>query len=301
MATGDPYDPFATDPGSGPDYSGTNPNAVQNPLINQIQLLYQEYLNRSPTDAEIQSHLQNPGGLEGIRQTILQSPEFAQVHPPTTKTGTDQPPPTTPPPTTGPGPTGPTKTGGGQPDPGIGPPPTTTTTFNPGPAPPAITPFSYDPFKAPTADDLLLDPGFKSRLQWGTDALQRSAAARGVLNTGGTLKDILGYGSDLASQEYGNLWNRAKSTYDTNRAGAFSDWFTNNNLSRQNWRDTYDTQYYDPFVLNTGVNQFNAQLGAQQNQFDRSLAFNSRVQDYYQNRTDKNDDFYRRYMLLNYM
>jgi hypothetical protein len=39
-------------------------------------------------------------------------------------------------------------------------------------------------------------------------ALERSAAARGGLLSGGTLKGIQRFGQDLASQEYGNAFNR---------------------------------------------------------------------------------------------
>ena len=39
-------------------------------------------------------------------------------------------------------------------------------------------------------------------------ALERSASARGGLLSGGTLKGIQRFGQDLASQEYGNAFNR---------------------------------------------------------------------------------------------
>jgi hypothetical protein len=39
-------------------------------------------------------------------------------------------------------------------------------------------------------------------------ALERSAAARGNLLSGGTLRGIQRFGQDLASQEYGNAFNR---------------------------------------------------------------------------------------------
>lgn len=52
------------------------------------------------------------------------------------------------------------------------------------------------------------DPGFNFALQQGTDAIQRSAAARGTLLTGGTLKDLMGYGVGLGQQAYGDVFNR---------------------------------------------------------------------------------------------
>jgi hypothetical protein len=48
-----------------------------------------------------------------------------------------------------------------------------------------------------------IDPSYGFRFQQGLDALQRSAASRGTLLTGGTLKAINNYGQGAASQEYG--------------------------------------------------------------------------------------------------
>lgn len=69
-------------------------------------------------------------------------------------------------------------------------------------------------FQAPTWQSLQEDPGYQFRLNAGQGALERSAAARGVLRTGGTLKDILEYGQNFAGQEYENAYNRALGAYD---------------------------------------------------------------------------------------
>jgi hypothetical protein len=52
------------------------------------------------------------------------------------------------------------------------------------------------------------DPGYAFRMSEGMKALERSAAARGGLLSGSTLKGIQRYGQDLASQEYTNAFNR---------------------------------------------------------------------------------------------
>lgn len=52
------------------------------------------------------------------------------------------------------------------------------------------------------------DPGYAFRQAEGMKALERSAAARGNLLSGGTLKGIQRFGQDLASQEYQNAFNR---------------------------------------------------------------------------------------------
>jgi hypothetical protein len=68
-------------------------------------------------------------------------------------------------------------------------------------------------FNAPTNVTEQNDPGFQFRLQQGTDAIQRSAAAKGNLLTGGTAKDLMDYGQNSASNEYGNVYNRALGEY----------------------------------------------------------------------------------------
>jgi len=58
------------------------------------------------------------------------------------------------------------------------------------------------------------DPGYGFRMSEGMKALERSAAARGGLLSGTTLKGVQRFGQDLASQEYQNAFNR----YQVNRA-----------------------------------------------------------------------------------
>lgn len=71
-------------------------------------------------------------------------------------------------------------------------------------------------FSSPTANDMTIDPGYQFRLSQGLQALQNSAAARGGLLSGGTAKSINDYASGSASQEYGNVYNRALQNYNTN-------------------------------------------------------------------------------------
>jgi hypothetical protein len=56
--------------------------------------------------------------------------------------------------------------------------------------------------------DFEADPGYAFRQAEGMRALERSAAARGNLLSGNTLKGIQRFGQDLASQEYQNAFNR---------------------------------------------------------------------------------------------
>ena len=58
------------------------------------------------------------------------------------------------------------------------------------------------------ASDFQQDPGYQFRQAEGMKALERSAAARGNLLSGSTLKGVQRFGQDLASQEYQNAFNR---------------------------------------------------------------------------------------------
>jgi hypothetical protein len=67
------------------------------------------------------------------------------------------------------------------------------------------TPFGMGQFQA--------DPGYAFRLSEGQKALDRQAAARGGLISGGALKAAQRYGQEMGSQEYTNAFNR----YQTER------------------------------------------------------------------------------------
>lgn len=55
------------------------------------------------------------------------------------------------------------------------------------------------------------DPGYQFQLQQGQQALERSAAAKGGLNSGGFMKGLDQYSQGLASRQFGNRFNRLAS------------------------------------------------------------------------------------------
>jgi len=69
-------------------------------------------------------------------------------------------------------------------------------------------------YKNFSMSDFQADPGYSFRMSEGMKGLERSAAARGGLLSGATLKGIQRFGQDLGSQEYMNAFNR----YQTERA-----------------------------------------------------------------------------------
>jgi hypothetical protein len=81
--------------------------------------------------------------------------------------------------------------------------------FSYGQAVPTFDQFSYQPLVTPTAATEENDPGYQFRLNEGVKALEASASARGTLNSGNTLQDVLKYGQDYASNEFQNVYQRA--------------------------------------------------------------------------------------------
>jgi hypothetical protein len=68
------------------------------------------------------------------------------------------------------------------------------------------------------AGDYQADPGYAFRLSEGQKALDRQAAARGGLISGGALKAAQRFGQDMGSQEYQSAYNRALTGYNTDVA-----------------------------------------------------------------------------------
>jgi hypothetical protein len=82
--------------------------------------------------------------------------------------------------------------------------------YTPGQTPDAGD-YRYTPGAVPTLSGkelLANDPGVQFRLQEGANAMEASAAARGGALSGPALAALQRQGQDLASQEYGNAWQR---------------------------------------------------------------------------------------------
>lgn len=75
-----------------------------------------------------------------------------------------------------------------------------------------------DLYKNFSQQDFQTDPGYDFRMSEGSKALERSAAAKGNLFSGGTLKALDRYNQGFASNEYENAYNR----FQTNRQTQFN-------------------------------------------------------------------------------
>jgi len=116
---------------------------------------------------------------------------------------------------------------------------------------PFTKPFSF------TSADLLSDPSYEFRRDQGELGMERNAAARGVLQNGGTAKALDRYNQDYASTEFQNAYSRARDKYDleagnfrTNEAqryGAEGDAWTRAMSEYAQRRDTFRTNGNDLF------------------------------------------------------
>lgn len=90
----------------------------------------------------------------------------------------------------------------------------------PAATPPSTQPFEYErynapaPFVAPTDADMAQDPGYRFRVQQGQQALETSAAGKRMLRHPNTMRGLVDYGQQAASQEYQNVYARRSGEYD---------------------------------------------------------------------------------------
>jgi hypothetical protein len=98
-----------------------------------------------------------------------------------------------------------------------------------------------DPFKAPSLQDAQNEPGYAFAMEQGRKALENSAAAKGVLRTGGTLKDLFSWGDQFGEQNYAESYNRSANAWG---------------LSNKANLDQYDIKYkgaHDEFSAKEGA------------------------------------------------
>lgn len=95
------------------------------------------------------------------------------------------------------------------------------------------------PFTPPTLADMEAEPGYQSRFSEGLRGVNQLASARGLLRTGGTLKNLVRYGQDFASNEYDKTYGRARDTYDLNVLQPNDLQYNRGTADWINRRDTY--------------------------------------------------------------
>jgi hypothetical protein len=116
----------------------------------------------------------------------------------------------------------------------------------------------YNPVAFSGNVDVTQDPSYQFRLSQGVNALDHSAAASGMLQSGAQQKAITKYGQDLASQEYANAFARALQTNQTNNSDQ-ANATQINNAANMNTVNTFLTE------LNNRFNRTASVSGAGQN------------------------------------
>ena len=120
--------------------------------------------------------------------------------------------------------------------------------------------FSY------TAADFQVDPGYQFALDQAKQAIERSAAAKGGLVSGGTLKDLTAYTEGQAAQQYNTSYSRAQSTYQQNYQDALARYQQN----YSNLFNTYETNQTNEYnrlaaLVGTGLTATGMSTTAGQN------------------------------------
>jgi hypothetical protein len=101
----------------------------------------------------------------------------------------------------------------------------------------ALRPFQ---FKRPTMEDLYADPSYATRRDEGRQALEQSASGKGILRTGGTLKDIVHYGQNFASREYGNVYDRRFKEAQAEYEPVVREWEMENRFNELEFNREFD-------------------------------------------------------------
>jgi hypothetical protein len=139
--------------------------------------------------------------------------------------------------------------------------------------------FSFDPTQ------IANNPDYQFQLQQGLQAVQRSQAASGQLTGGGTLKALTQYSQGLASNEIGQAYNQALTTYQTNRQNTLQNinsllstgQFGTSSLQQaaQNYgnQTSANTIGGAQYIGNAGLQgaQYNGNLGVQGAQYNGTL------------------------------
>lgn len=94
-------------------------------------------------------------------------------------------------------------------------------------------------FTAPTWEQAMEEPGYQFAVKEGTRALQGSAAARGLLRSSGTLKDMIDYGQEAAGKQYSDVWNREYDVAKSEFAPKYGAWQTQYGGDLQKWQNQY--------------------------------------------------------------
>lgn len=100
--------------------------------------------------------------------------------------------------------------------------------------------FDFPHFQPTTGADLLADPGYQFRMEQSQKALERSAAAKGTLFTGGTGKALQALRQELGSQEFGAADQRRFRDWSTAYDKNLGEYRMGHDIFKGNQTDAYN-------------------------------------------------------------
>lgn len=121
--------------------------------------------------------------------------------------------------------------------------------------------FKYKDFQGskfdPNSIDVTQDPSYQFRLNQGINALDKSAASKGMLLSGAQQKAINNYAQDTASQEYSNAYQRGLQTQNQDYSQDLSTYQQNmqKDLTSYNSDMNLGTQKYNQIASILGLGQ----------------------------------------------
>jgi len=102
--------------------------------------------------------------------------------------------------------------------------------------------------------------GYQFRLGQGTQAIDRSAAARGGLNSGATLKALANYGQNIGSAEFGNYLNQLQGVIAPGQQALSQNAQAGQNLANQSGNNMMNAANARASAYGTAANAFNGAL-----------------------------------------
>lgn len=162
-------------------------------------------------------------------------------------------------------------------------------------------------YRPPTLEELQNSPGYKARQAAADQGFERSAAARGTILNGGTIKARDRFDQEFASNEYGNLVGQGQNTTQLNNAATQGDNANAYTTYLQNYGQFTDAANLGLGARQQNVSENNTAFGQGQvnygNRYTQYLDQNNRsLQDYLTNqatRRNSEQDYWGRLMDLN--
>lgn len=124
-------------------------------------------------------------------------------------------------------------------------------------------------FAPPSMADVLNEPGYAFGLSQGLGAVKSDRAARGLINSGDTLRALNNYAGDYATQRYQGSFDRMLNTYLTN---AQTQYFQPYEIAYRNATSS--------FAPNMEQWRVQGQAGQRENELDYSRAYDKWLADF---------------------